>query len=413
MSSSTTTVRIENKLKNEAVAILDAIGLTLTSSITMFLKAVVREKGLPLQLKLEDSGSLSAPKNNLRLNQAFLLKKDEFFTLYEDVEKELQHYSTVMRGKAVFCNCDDPFESAFFKYFLINFDRLGLKSLTSTCYSSSSLSGREYPVTDNCAYKAVVTRLPENALMRPDGSLDLESVFKLEGNKLERLLGDGDFRSKECVDILVGSDLIVTNPPFSLFREFIGLLEKYKKKYIVLGNMNAATCKELFPLFGDNKLWYGKSIRSGDRKFFVPDDYPLKAANCGVDCNGRRFIRVKGVRWFTNVESGEYVPPLNLNSTYDPLTYPKYDNYDAIEVGKTSNIPRDFEGVMGVPITFLDKYCPEQFEIIMLANGNARTNVSPDVLARVRYKAHPEDRGGVGVVAGERKYARILIKRKK
>jgi hypothetical protein len=176
--------------------------------------------------------------------------------------------------------------------------------------------------------------------------------------------------------------------------------------------MNATTCKEVFPLFRDNNVWYGESIRSGDRKFYVPDGYPLDAANCGVDERGRRFIRVKGVRWFTNLDTTRRHEPIALLRRYAPDEYPRYENYDAIEVGRTQDIPVDYHGIMGVPITFLDKYSPDQFEIVMLANGNARTNVSPEVLAAVKYRAHPEDRGGVAIIDGRRVYARILIRRK-
>jgi hypothetical protein len=176
--------------------------------------------------------------------------------------------------------------------------------------------------------------------------------------------------------------------------------------------MNAITTKEIFPLFRDNKVWYGESIRSGDRKFFVPDSYPLNAAGCGIDKNGRRFIRVKGVRWFTNLETNRRNESLELTCLYSSDKYPHYENYDAIEVGRTKNIPIDYDGIMGVPITFLDKYSPGQFDIIMLANGNARTNVSSETLSEVKYRPHPEDRGGVGIINGQRAYARILIRRK-
>jgi hypothetical protein len=212
--------------------------------------------------------------------------------------------------------------------------------------------------------------------------------------------------------LLQEADIVVTNPPFSLFREYIGLLEQYKKHFIILGNMNAATYKEVFPLFCDNKIWYGESIRSGDRKFYVPESYPLNAANCGIDDKGRRYIQVKGVRWFTNLDIRTRRKPIALTQRYTADQYPRYENYDAINVGRTQNIPLDYSGVMGVPITFLDKFCPDQFEIVMLANGNARTNVSPKTLAEVRYRPHPEDRGGVGIINGQRVYARILIRRK-
>jgi hypothetical protein len=234
----------------------------------------------------------------------------------------------------------------------------------------------------------------------------------MEGNSLVHLAGDGDFRSDECEALLKEADIVATNPPFSLFREYISLLEHHKKDFIILGNMNAATCKEVFPLFRDNKVWYGESIRSGDRKFYVPDGYPLNAAGCGIDERGRRFIRVKGVRWFTNLDTSRRHEPITLTKHYTPDEYPRYENYGAINVGRTQDIPVDYDGVMGVPITFLDKYSPDQFEIVMLANGNARTNVSSKTLAEVGYRPHSEDRGGVGIINGRRVYARILIRRK-
>ena len=176
--------------------------------------------------------------------------------------------------------------------------------------------------------------------------------------------------------------------------------------------MNAATTKEIFPLFRDNKIWYGRSIRSGDRKFYVPNNYPLNAAGCGVDKQGRCFIRVKGVRWFTNIESGMMHEPLPLTQEYDPAVNPVYDNYNAIEVGRTANIPANYQGIMGVPITFLDKYSPDQFEILMLANGNARTSADPQLLQKVGYRRHPEDRGGIPIIGDRKMYARILIRKK-
>lgn len=205
--------------------------------------------------------------------------------------------------------------------------------------------------------------------------------------------------------------MVVTNPPFSLFREYMAQLIAHDKKFLVLGNMNAATYREVFPLFRDNKIWYGQSIRSGDRKFYVPDSYPLNASNCGIDDSGRRFIRVKGVRWFTNMDNARRHEELVLTRNFHADEYPRFDNYDAVEVGRTMDIPVDYEGLIGVPITFLDRYNPAQFEIVMLANGNARTNVNAGTLSAVGYVPDPEDRGGVGMIDGQRSYARILLRR--
>lgn len=350
---------------------------------------------------------------NLTLNRALAFKKDEFYTQYEDIASEMASHREQLKGKSILCNCDDPFESAFFRFFVLNFNKLELAGLTSTCYSESLIAGKEYPLEGGTgAYKAVVTEVPDESLVKPDGSLDLDYLFSLQGNSLERLAGDGDFRSNECEVLLRKADIVATNPPFSLFRQYIGQLDRLKKNFIILGNMNAVTCKEVFPLFRDNKVWYGESIRSGDRKFYVPDDYQLNAAGCGIDERGRRFIRVKGVRWFTNLDTSRRHEHLALNRHYTPDEYPHYENYSAIDVGRTQNIPLDYEGVMGVPITFLDKYSPDQFEIVMLANGNARTNVSKKTLTEVGYRLHSEDKGGVGIINGRRVYARILIRRK-
>lgn len=408
----TTTIRIDPDVKKRACEVFDDIGISMSAAINTFLKAAVREGTMPFDIKI-DHPKLHSKSGNAKLNHAFIVKKDEFYTQYEDVKKEMLNHREQLKGKTILCNCDDPFESAFFRFFVIHFNRIGLAGLTSTCYAESPIAGREYPLEgETGAYKAVVTEVPDETLVRPDGSLDLESLFAMPGNSLVHLAGDGDFRSEECEALLLEADIVATNPPFSLFRKYIDLLERHKKHFIILGNMNATTSKEIFPFFRDNKVWYGESIRSGDRKFFVPDSYPLSAAGCGIDENGRRFIRVTGVRWFTNLETSRRHEPLKLTRLYSPDEYPHYENYNAIEVGRTQNIPIDYDGIMGVPITFLDKYSPDQFEIIMLANGNARSNVSSKTLSEVKYRRHPEDKGGVGIVNGRRAYARILIRRK-
>lgn len=408
----TTTIRIDLEVKRRASEVFEEIGIGMSAAINTFLKAVVREGNMPFDMKIERPKPHSK-SGNAALNRAFLVKKDEFYTQYEDVAREMVRHKDQLKGKTILCNCDDPFESAFFRFFVLNFEKLGLAGLTSTCIVGSPIAGREYPLEGEAGpYKAVVTEVPCEKLVRPDGSLDLESLFTMPGNSLERLTGDGDFRSPECEALLNEVDIVATNPPFSLFREYISLLERNKKNFIIIGNMNAATCKEVFPLFRDNKIWYGESIRSGDRKFYVPDDYPLNATGCGIDERGRRFIRVKGVRWFTNLDTSRRHESITLTCGYTPDEYPRYENYDAIDVGRTQNIPIDYLGLMGVPITFLDKYNPDQFEIVMLANGNARTNVPSKTLAEVGYCPHPEDRGGVGIINGRRVYARILIRRK-
>ena len=214
------------------------------------------------------------------------------------------------------------------------------------------------------------------------------------------------------MSLLDSSDVVVTNPPFSLFRDFMEILVSKEKKFLIIGNINAATYKEVFPLIRDNRIWLGASIHSGDRKFYVPDTYPLNAASCGYDDNGKRYIRVKGIRWYTNLDMSQRHQGLDLTKTYNPEEYPTFDNYNAINVSRTANIPYDYPGIMGVPITFLDKYDPDQFDILMLANGNVRANSNPETLKLVGYKRHENDKGGVGVINGKRSYARILIRNK-
>lgn len=356
----------------------------------------------------------STKSRNLELNTASAAKKDEFYTQFEDVEKEVSNYPGAFVGKSVYCNCDDPFNSAFFRYFVLNFRKLGLRELKATSYAGTRMSGTNRRKGEPAgAYIAVVKKVPSGNLLDTDGNLAFEKIFRAKGNSISQLQGDGDFRSNECEELLIESDIVVTNPPFSLFREFISQLVRHGKKFVVLGNLNAVTYREVFPLFKNNRIWFGESIRSGDRKFYVPDDYPLTASNCGIDANGRRFIRVKGVRWFTNLNNNRRDESLPLTHEYSTTKYSYFDNYNAINVGRTLEIPADFQGNMGVPITFLDKYNPSQFEILMLANGNARTNVSKSTLNEVGYQADGADKGGVGILGGRRVYARILIRHRK
>lgn len=315
---------------------------------------------------------------NANLGAAKTAKKDEFYTQLTDIEKEMRYYRKHFKGKTVLCNCDDPFESNFFKYFVLNFNRLGLKKLIATCYTGSPIAGKQLSLFDiigddeekqDKPYKAVVTKVYD---VTGDGGVDMFDVaelFKSHENELTELYGDGDFRSEECLALLDEADIVVTNPPFSLFREYVTTLMEHDKKFIIIGNVNAITYKEFFPLLKENKVWIGPSIHSGDRKFYVPDDYPLNAAGCGVDEDGRRFIRVKGVRWYTNLDIRQRHEEMILVKRYSPEEYPSYENYGAIEVSKTSDIPCDYAGVMGVPITFMDKYSPDQFEILGLSIG--------------------------------------------
>lgn len=429
-----TTVRIDPKLKDAANVVFDELGISLSAGVSAFLKAVVREQGMPFEMKLDLASAQYRPPSkptetvvsdevgsNAGLNRAGIEKKDEFYTQLCDIEAELKFYQGSFENKVVFCNCDDPFESNFFKYFVLRFNELKLKKLIATCYQQSSFSGHEYPVDrllapcpvkQKRAYKAVVTYVDDGLLQNDINAFNPKDLFSLPGNSIELLNGDGDFRSAECMSLLDSSDVVVTNPPFSLFRDFIGTLVSKEKKFLIIGNINAATYKEVFPLIRDNKIWLGASIHSGDRKFYVPDEYPLNAAGCGYDGHGRRYIRVKGIRWYTNLDMSQRHRGLDLSKKYSPEEYPTFDNYNAINVSRTANIPYDYPGIMGVPITFLDKYDPDQFDILMLANGNVRANSSAETLKLVGYKRHENDKGGVGVIDGKRSYARILVRNK-
>lgn len=322
-----------------------------------------------------------ARNTNSSLHEANRAKKDEFYTQLTDIEAEMRHYKQFFRGKAVFCNCDDPYESNFFKYFAMNFNALGLKKLIATCYASSPIVYTQLTLFDDeevgraeqPSRKAYKVEISEVVDANQDGRIDLSDVEYLlrnQKNALTLLQGDGDFRSEECIELLQQADVVVTNPPFSLFREFVAQLVKYKKYFLIIGNINAITYKEVFPLIMENRVWLGASIHSGDREFRVPDSYPLKASGYRVDENGVKYIRVKGVRWFTNIDYESRHEDIILYKQYTPEEYPKYDNYDAINVDKTADIPCDYDGVMGVPITFLDKYNPEQFEIVAFRKGN-------------------------------------------
>ncbi len=258
----------------------------------------------------------------------------------------------------VYCDCDDPRVSNFFTYFSYNFERLGLKKLITTCYKNQE---RDL-FSQNDSERAI--SLEYTGIKDPGGRIpDPEDI----GIRL--LEGDGDFRSAESIELLEEADIVVTNPPFSLFREYVAHLMEHDKQFLIIGNMNAVKYKEIFPAFKDNKIWYGPSIRSGDREFGVPPDYPLTAAGSRIDEEGNKYIRVKGVRWFTNLDFPERHEELILYKSYSPDEYPTYDNFDAIEVGKTKDIPMDYEGVMGVPITFMDKYSPDQFEIVGISES--------------------------------------------
>ena len=361
---------------------------------------------------------------NSNLQKANKGKNDEFYTALTDIEKELNHYKDHFKDKVVFCNCDDPRASNFFHYFSYKFSELGLKKLITTCYKNQNRD----VFSDFKSEKAIY--------LEYTGEKNGGRVPTPEEIGMHHLEKDGDFRSDECIELLKQADIVVTNPPFSLFREYIAQLVEHDKKFVIIGNVNAITYKETFNLIKENKLWLGHSIHSGDREFGVPDHYPLNAAGSRIDAAGNKFIRVKGVRWFTNLDYKERHEDLDLYKTYygHESDYPRYDNYDAINVDKTKEIPKDYAGAMGVPITFLDKYNPEQFEILGITKtwfGGAskiypnQTQVSADgkesVVSKLNdgatLKLDTPPHGKTYYIVGNdyfiQLYARVIIRNKK
>ena len=387
---------------------------------------------------MSKAASLPA-SGNLGLSSAKKAKQDEFYTQYVDIQKEVEAYlefdPDTFRGKVVYCNCDDPFESNFFKYLAANFNKLGLKKLITTSYDGSPIAGQgtlfpEYNEGNGKRQKPKAIAVTLDCVKDEDGDgaanvTDVELFLKRNKAARKALKGDdkypgGDFRSAECIELLKEADIVVTNPPFSLFREYVAQLMEHKKKLLIIGNLNAIKYKVVFPHFQANTLWLGPSITSGDREFQVPDSYPLDAAGWRVDKDGTKFIRVKGVRWFTNLDHGRRHQPLNLMTMEDnrkfnkkikgKSAYDRFENYTAIEVPFTDAIPSDYDGIMGVPISFLDKYSPEQFEIIWQASGNTRASTPAVVLDQMGYSPHPDDRGGCAILSGRRTYDRIFIR---
>ena len=299
------------------------------------------------------------------LSNAKKAKNDEFYTQLLDIENELKHYKGHFAGKVVYCNCDDARKSNFFRFFQKKFNDYGLKKLITTSYN------------ENGHGSVLVYEGDTNG----NGKLDDNEV------KVSELKGNGDFRSEECIEYLKESDIVVTNPPFSLFRDYIATLVQYDKKFLIIGNPNAITYKEVFPLIKENKLWLGWSSFNKGMYFYVPEDYKYADTyKFEKEINGRKVMRVSSICWFTNLDHSRRHEDLILYKKYTPEEYPKYDNYDAIEVSKVCEIPKDYDGIMGVPITFLDKYNPSQFEIVGCANNP--------------------------IIKGKLIYKRLLIKRK-
>ena len=346
-------------------------------------------------IKKSANKDLHSAKNN---------KKDEFYTQLSDIEKELKYYKDHFKGKVVFCNCDDPRVSNFFHYLSYNFEKLGLKKLITTCYKSQDVDLFTSEKSDKAIFLVY------------EGDKNNDKIPNIEEIGIKELKGNGDFRSLESIELLKEADIVVTNPPFSLFREFVSQLTEYDKKFLIIGNVNAISYKEIFNLIKENKLWLGASIHSGDREFGVPEDYPLLASGSRIDETGKKYIRVKGVRWFTNLEYNERFEDLILFQKYNKEQYPKYDNYDAIEVSKTKDIPCDYDGLMAVPITFLDKYNPEQFQLLGIMD---RENSSGLRIKKYEKSEVPNanDLNARGVIKVNDKYkamyVRLLIKNKR
>ena len=374
-----------------------------------------------------------AKAGNLQLGEAKKQKKDEFYTQLADINAELRHYTQHFAGKVVFCNCDDPYESNFFKYFAANFNALKLQRLIATCYAGSPMAGRQLeldlfgdrggsrtprPTGDDGRARPsdAPKRIPHKIVINEvrdvngDGRIDLADVewlIKNDRNVLTRLEGDGDFRSAECVALLKEADIVVTNPPFSLFREYVAQLIQYGKKFLIIGRQDAVTYKEIFPLIKGGKMWLGHGFQKGNAYFAIPKSNVREFAD-GVYDGEKGLVKFRNCTWFTNLDHKrrheEYVPIRK----YNPVDYPKLDNFDAILVEETVDIPEDFDGNMAVPFSFLDRYNPDQFEIVGLGAG--------DLAKEIGVKKNFRGRTDVALkIDGKDKcpYSRIIIRRKK
>ncbi|GIW68051.1 MAG: putative adenine-specific methylase [Candidatus Parcubacteria bacterium] len=362
--------------------------------------------------------------SNITLTNAKKVKNDEFYTQYQDIQKEIEAYleynPNTFRDKVIYCNCDDPYESNFFRYFALNFRKLGLKKLITTSYSPSHIACTQLDLFDTknnvhtsknsqkkVAIKFVIQEVGD---IDKDGEFNLKDIAKQlkdnKNNEWSLLQGNGDFRSKECIELLKQSDIVVTNPPFSLFREYVKQLFDYNKKFLIIGSISAITYKEIFPLIRDNKMWLGNGFSGGNAYFYTPN---IREFASGVYDPKTGLVKFRNVHWFTNLDHGrrhEFIPLMTMAENLkfnkkvkkNPNSYKKYDNYDAIEVPYTEAIPSDYKGIMGVPISFLDRYNPEQFEILGLDDHR----VQP-----------PNWRGRGPELNGKTLYRRIIIKHKK
>lgn len=350
---------------------------------------------------------------NKTLRNANKVKEDEFYTQLEDIENELKHYRNDFKDKVIFCNCDDPYESNFFKYFAMNFNTFGLKKLIATCYATSPVVNTQLSLFDildtpetednRKPHKIEITEVLD---YNEDGAVDLadvEFLLRSKKNTLTLLNGNGDFRSEECLELLKQADIVATNPPFSLFRDYIATLVEYDKKFIVIGNTNALTYKETFKLIKENKLRTGYTNFNVGMYFYVPDTW----GKYHKIENGRKLVRVSTSCWFTNLEVKKHKEDLILFKPYTPEEYPMYDNFQAINVNKVADIPFDYNGLMGVPITFLDKYNPDQFEVVDALNRYALLDTQGTNEKVQSMKSHTCN------INGKPTYFRIVIKRKR
>ena len=340
---------------------------------------------------------------NSTLNAAKAAKNDEFYTQLSDIENELRHYKEHFRGKTVLCNCDDPRVSNFFKYFALNFEHLGLKRLITTCYKNQNVDLFSKHDSEQAVY--LIYDGDKNGNNNPDP----------EEIGIHPLKGDGDFRSKECIELLKQADIVVTNPPFSLFREYVAQLMEYEKKFLIVGNLGAIGYKEIFPLIKANKLWLGYGFAAGNAYFKVPQNRRNNYVE-GVYNEETGLVKFRNCHWYTNLDHNKRHEPLILYRKYNPEEYPTYANYDAIDVCKTSEIPEKYKGKMGVPVSFMDKYCPDQFEIIGIAQGDSGKELGLKPYDRELKKLNKSLRDGQLFYMKDgypvKPYTRILIKPK-
>ena len=346
---------------------------------------------------------------NRNLREAKRQKNDDFYTQLPDIENELKHYKQHFAGKVVYCNCDDPKISNFYKYFSLNFEALGLKKLITTCYKNQYMD----LFSDHTSEKAIWLECNQGTYEK--------GAYVPSDPVVRHLKGDGDFRSTECIELLTQADIVVTNPPFSLFREYVAQLVQYGKKFLIVGSQNAVTYKEIFPLIKDNTMWLGVTPKGQDMLFDVPEGYAQELVANAKEGSAYRVVegvikgRLGNAAWFTNLDHKKRHEELILYKRYSPEEYPAYDNYDAINVDKTDEIPMDWDGAMGVPITFLDKYNPEQFEILGMTDRANRYGLKTKIYTLADASNYNDLNATVGVIkvrdGYKLTYRRLLVRR--